>query len=47
MPVNGSAHYALATALNPSGQKEEAQKEFGIHRSLTRIDTIYRLSPFL
>lgn len=35
MPQNGSVHYALATALNFSGQKEEAQKEFAIHRSLT------------
>jgi len=36
MPRNGSVHYALATALNFSGQKEEAQKEFAIHRSLTQ-----------
>jgi tetratricopeptide (TPR) repeat protein len=34
MPLNGSVHYALATALNFSGQKEEAQKEFAIHRKL-------------
>ncbi|HXX17185.1 MAG TPA: tetratricopeptide repeat protein [Candidatus Eremiobacteraceae bacterium] len=35
MPYNGSVHYALATALSFSGQKEEAQKEFAIHRKLT------------
>jgi tetratricopeptide (TPR) repeat protein len=36
MPLNGSAHFALATALSFSGQKEEAQKEFAIHRELTK-----------
>lgn len=35
MPRNGSVHYALATALNLAGQKEEALKEFAIHRKLT------------
>jgi len=35
MPLNGSVHFALATALSFSGQKEEAQKEFAIHRQLT------------
>jgi tetratricopeptide (TPR) repeat protein len=35
MPFNGSVHYALATALSFSGQKEEAQKEFAMHRKLT------------
>ncbi len=35
MPRNGSVHYALATALNLDGQKEEALKEFAIHRKLT------------
>jgi tetratricopeptide (TPR) repeat protein len=34
-PDNPSVHYALATALGRSGQKEEAEKEFAIHRSLT------------
>lgn len=35
MPMNGSVHYALATALSFSGQKDEAQEEFAIHRKLT------------
>jgi tetratricopeptide (TPR) repeat protein len=35
VPFNGSVHYALAQALSFAGQKEEAQKEFAIHRSLT------------
>ncbi|HEY7351394.1 MAG TPA: tetratricopeptide repeat protein [Terriglobales bacterium] len=33
-PRNPDTHNALATALARSGQKEEAQKEFAIHRSL-------------
>jgi tetratricopeptide (TPR) repeat protein len=34
-PGNPAVHYALATALSRSGHKEEAEKEFEIHRSLT------------
>lgn len=34
-PGNPAAHYALATALSRSGHKEEAEKEFEIHRNLT------------
>jgi tetratricopeptide (TPR) repeat protein len=34
-PGNPSVHYSLATALVRSGQKEEAEEEFAIHRSLT------------
>jgi tetratricopeptide (TPR) repeat protein len=34
-PGNPDMHHALATALERSGHKEEAQKEFAIHRSLT------------
>jgi tetratricopeptide (TPR) repeat protein len=34
-PGNPMVHYNLATALNLTGQKEEAQKEFAIHRDLT------------
>jgi tetratricopeptide (TPR) repeat protein len=34
-PGNPMVHYNLATALNLTGQKEEAQKEFAIHRTLT------------
>ena len=34
MPQNPEVHNALGTALQRSGQKEEAQKEFAIHQSL-------------
>jgi tetratricopeptide (TPR) repeat protein len=34
-PGNPAVHYALATALTRTGQKEEAEKEFAIHRNLT------------
>jgi tetratricopeptide (TPR) repeat protein len=34
-PGNPAVHYALATALTRTGQREEAEKEFAIHRSLT------------
>jgi len=33
-PGNPAIHHALATALQRSGHKEEAEKEFAIHRSL-------------
>jgi tetratricopeptide (TPR) repeat protein len=33
-PGNPAIHHALATALERSGQREEAEKEFAIHRSL-------------
>jgi tetratricopeptide (TPR) repeat protein len=33
---NPSAHYNLAVALSRSGKKEEAEKEFAIHRRLTQ-----------
>ena len=35
MPANPEVHHSLATALARSGHKEEAEKEFAIHRSLT------------
>ena len=35
MPANPEVHHTLATALARSGHKEEADKEFAIHRSLT------------
>lgn len=35
MPRNPEVHHELATALARSGHKEEADKEFAIHRSLT------------
>lgn len=34
MPQNPEVHNALGTALQRSGHKEEAQKEFAIHQSL-------------
>lgn len=34
-PANPDIHHALATALSRSGHKEEADKEFAIHRSLS------------
>jgi len=33
-PGNPAIHHALATALERSGHREEAEKEFAIHRSL-------------
>lgn len=35
MPGNPEVHHTLATALARSGHKDEAEKEFAIHRSLT------------
>jgi tetratricopeptide (TPR) repeat protein len=35
MAWNPGVHYTLATALSRSGHKEEAEKEFEIHRTLT------------
>jgi len=35
MAWNPSVHYTLATALSRSGHREEAEKEFEIHRNLT------------
>jgi Tfp pilus assembly protein PilF len=34
-PGNPEVHHMLATALERSGHKEEAEKEFAIHRSLS------------
>jgi tetratricopeptide (TPR) repeat protein len=34
-PANPDIHHALATALVRSGRKDEAEKEFAIHRSLS------------
>jgi Flp pilus assembly protein TadD len=33
---NPGAHYNLAVALSRTGKKEEAEKEFAIHRQLTQ-----------
>jgi tetratricopeptide (TPR) repeat protein len=35
-PRNPGAHYSLATALTRAGRKEEADKEFAIHRQMTQ-----------
>lgn len=35
MPGNPEVHHTLATALQRSGHKEEAEKEFAIHQTLT------------
>jgi len=35
MPGNPEVHHTLATALQRSGHKEEAEKEFAIHQSLS------------
>lgn len=33
---NPGAQYSLATALTRAGHKEEAEKEFAIHRQMTQ-----------
>jgi tetratricopeptide (TPR) repeat protein len=35
-PRNPAAHYSLATALTRAGRKEDAEKEFAIHREMTQ-----------
>jgi tetratricopeptide (TPR) repeat protein len=35
-PRNPASHYSLATALTRTGRKEEADKEFAIHRQMTQ-----------
>jgi tetratricopeptide (TPR) repeat protein len=35
-PRNPGAHYSLATALSRAGRKEDADKEFAIHRQMTQ-----------
>lgn len=35
-PRNPGGHYSLATALTRAGRKEEAEKEFAIHRQMTQ-----------
>ena len=37
-PRNPGAHYNLATALTRAGRKDEAGKEFAIHRKMTQKD---------
>jgi Flp pilus assembly protein TadD len=33
-PENPAGHYDLATALSRTGHKEEAEREFAIHRKM-------------
>jgi Flp pilus assembly protein TadD len=35
-PQNPGAHYNLAVAFSRSGRKEEADKEFAVHRQMTQ-----------
>jgi tetratricopeptide (TPR) repeat protein len=35
-PQNPGAHYSLATALTRAGRKQDAEKEFAIHRQMTQ-----------
>ena len=35
-PRNPGAHYSLATALTRAGRKEDAEREFAIHRQMTQ-----------
>jgi len=35
-PRNPGAHYSLATALTRAGRKQDAEKEFAIHRQMTQ-----------
>ncbi len=44
-PRNPSIHYGLATAYSRLGQKDEADKEFAIHRSLTETKPAAGTSP--
>ena len=37
-PLNPGAHYNLATAFTRVGRREEAEKEFAIHRQMTQKD---------
>ena len=37
-PKNPGAHYNLATALTRAGRKQDAEKEFAIHRQMTQKD---------
>jgi Tfp pilus assembly protein PilF len=35
-PANPTAHYSLATAYSRAGRKQEAEKEFAVHKQLTQ-----------
>jgi tetratricopeptide (TPR) repeat protein len=44
-PRNPDAHYNLATAYTRAGRKQEGEREFAVHRSLTGNDGISGASP--
>jgi len=44
-PRNPASHYNLATALSRVGRKEEADKEFAIHRKMTQKDEAGQAPP--
>ena len=44
-PRNPGAHYSLATALTRVGRKQDADKEFAIHRQMTQKDETGQEQP--
>ena len=44
-PRNPDAHYNLATAYTRAGRKQDGEREFAVHRSLTGNDGISGASP--
>ena len=44
-PRNPGAHYSLATALTRVGRKQDADKEFAIHRQMTQKDETRQEQP--
>jgi tetratricopeptide (TPR) repeat protein len=44
-PRNPGAHYSLATALMRVGRKQDADKEFAIHRQMTQKDEAGQQQP--
>jgi len=44
-PRNPSAHYNLAMAYNRTGRKQEADKEFAVHRQMTQKDAAQQDAP--
>jgi Flp pilus assembly protein TadD len=44
-PRNPAAHYNLGMAYNRSGRKQDAEREFAIHRQMTQKDDTKPDSP--
>ena len=44
-PRNPAAHYNLGMAYNRSGRKQDAEREFAIHRQMTQKDEAKPDSP--